>query len=175
MLMLVSMALTLTFVFFLFFLPSSSSSSSSSSLCIYIRAGNLVSVSFTAHMTQSPVTIGTSNSPLRFDGVVTNEGGAYNPATGVFTAPVSGLYVFYAQLMKETDHHWLHWVIDKAGTVLCLNHLQDTTDFDKSSCQATVRLQKGQAVFVRRNAGDETILQGGGFCSFTGFLLSMDA
>ena len=126
-------------------------------------------------MTQSPVTIGTSNSPLRFDAVVTNEGGAYNPSTGVFTAPVSGLYVFYAQIVKDTDHGWLHWVIDKAGTALCLNHLMSSRAYDKSSCQASVPLQKGQTVFVRRHSGNETIVVGGDFCSFTGFLLSGDA
>ena len=128
-------------------------------------------------MTQSPVNIGTDNSPLRFDGVVTNIGGAYSPTTGVFTAPVSGVYVFYAQLMNHVNHGWMHWAIDKAGTVICENHLENTTNYDKSSCLATAHVEKGQQVFVRRIDGDSSdqIIRGDVFTAFAGFVLSVDA
>ena len=63
----------------------------------------------------------------------------------VFTAPVAGIYVFYAQLMKTADAgDWMHWVLDKAGTVLCMNHLNSSVSYDKPSCLATAQVQKGE-------------------------------
>ena len=127
-------------------------------------------------MTQAPITIGTNNSPLAFNAAVTNEGGAYDPFTGVFAAPQSGVYVFYAQLMNHIQSAWLQWAISKAGTLLCVDHLEPGNYYDKSSCQATTRLQKGETVVVRRvTGGGPTIIEGGKYCSFTGFLLSVDA
>ncbi|KAK7098899.1 cerebellin-3-like [Littorina saxatilis] len=129
-------------------------------------------VLFTAHMSKGPVTVGDS-SPIRFDAVVINVGGGYNPATGVFTAPVSGVYVVYAQLMIHSNLLSISWVLDKSGTVLCMNRLEQASTYDTSSCLATTRLHKGEQVFVGRHSGDQT-LEGASWCSFSGFLLSRD-
>lgn len=121
-----------------------------------------------------PVNVGSSNSPFKFQTIVPNVGNAYNSQTGVFTAPVSGNYVFYAQLMKHgTIDSYFHYVIDKEGVVPCKNSL-DTPSYDKSSCLATAHVQKGEAVFVRRFDGGSTV-EGLSFCAFSGFLLSADA
>ena len=37
---------------------------------------------------------GTTGLALIFSNVITNYGGAYNPANGYFTAPIQGLYYF---------------------------------------------------------------------------------
>jgi hypothetical protein len=142
----------------------------------------MVSVSFTAQMTQWAVNVGASSSPLVFDQVVTSIGGGYNPHTGVFTAPVTGLYVFYAQLMNHETHGWMHYGIYKASTPLCLNDLDAGSGtslraWDKSSCLATTHLQQGDTVFVHRVNGDanDQVISGGWSASFTGFLLNADS
>jgi len=132
-------------------------------------------VFFTAHMgdLQHPVDLGTSNTPMKFDVVINNVGNGYNPQTGVFTAPVTGTYVMYAQIMKEINQGSVHYVIDKSGTILCFNGV-DTSDYDKSSCLASVHMQKGETVIVRRYEGGQRLI-GYWYCAFSGFLLSADA
>ncbi|XP_076868077.1 cerebellin 11 [Brachyhypopomus gauderio] len=54
-------------------------------------------VAFTASMTSNKNLhrgLFTSETKLIFDKVLTNVGDAYNPKTGVFTAPVKGIYYF---------------------------------------------------------------------------------
>nr|KAG5691115.1 hypothetical protein BaRGS_030923 [Batillaria attramentaria] len=59
-------------------------------------------VAFTAFMTQHNQVSGSVGSVIRFDGVVVNDGGAYNPHAGGFVAPYDGSYWFYVHL--EEDH-----------------------------------------------------------------------
>ena len=78
--------------------------------------------------------------------------------------------------MKTADAgEWMHWVLDKAGTVLCMNHLESSVSYDKSSCLATAQVQKGEQVFVRRFDGSgHNALDGKSLSSFSGYLASVD-
>jgi len=51
-----------------------------------------VNVAFSAYLSHSINHL--TNVPIRFDRVLLNDGGHYNPATGAFTAPLSGVYMF---------------------------------------------------------------------------------
>ncbi|XP_052820396.1 uncharacterized protein LOC128246245 [Mya arenaria] len=42
-----------------------------------------------------------------YDHVITNVGGAYHNKTGIFTTPVSGVYVFNVDTMLDPGHRWL--------------------------------------------------------------------
>nr|KAG5690059.1 hypothetical protein BaRGS_016367 [Batillaria attramentaria] len=127
-------------------------------------------VAFTAHMSQSGVAVGTS-SPFLFDAVVTNIGNGYNPHTGVFTAPYNGIYAFFFSIMNHGSSA-LHVAIEKTGTVLASTYAQGiSSTYDKASVMATVSLQKGDQVFVRRVDGDTNIL-GEAATMFSGFLIS---
>ncbi|XP_070196817.1 uncharacterized protein [Littorina saxatilis] len=81
-------------------------------------------VLFTAHMSEEPYTI-EDKTPIKFDAVTSNVGGGYNATTGVFTVPVSGVYVVYAQLMKYKDDPFMWWYIqNKSGDYVCVSRVE---------------------------------------------------
>lgn len=133
-----------------------------------------IKVSFTAQLSPASYTT-VANSPIRFDQVVTNAGSAYNPVTGHFTAPVTGTYVFYAQLMNFQHSPSTHWgLVDSTGSTLCRTYLTTETLFDKASCLATYRLTVGQSVFVVNQDRSSSTEEGNNISSFSGFLLFAD-
>ncbi|XP_030644613.1 complement C1q tumor necrosis factor-related protein 3-like [Chanos chanos] len=105
---------------------------------------------------------------------LTNVGDAYDPASGIFTAPVKGVYYFtfttYAWA-KEAD----------IGVSLYKNHQQvllvwefqdkgDNEDFASNS--ATLLLEKGDTVYMRLPSGLQvTSNQNTNLSTFSGFLL----
>jgi hypothetical protein len=50
-----------------------------------------------------PITNVGIHSTLKFDDVVFNHGGHYNPQTGIFTAATPGIYVFFVSLMGSDN------------------------------------------------------------------------
>ena len=64
---------------------------------------------------QAPFSDGKVNTPasgpFHFDVVIFNDGNGYDPTIGIFTAPVSGVYIFAAQFFTggvSTVRTWLH-------------------------------------------------------------------
>ena len=113
------------------------------------------------------------HSTLQFDAVVTNIGQGYDPATGLFTAPVSGVYSFFLSAMSPNSHEDLMLAIVKEGNVLDLTYGEGSTDVnDQGSSLVTTHLATGQQVWVRQNGGDS--VRGSYWTVFTGYLLQAD-
>ncbi|XP_025113735.1 uncharacterized protein LOC112575859 isoform X3 [Pomacea canaliculata] len=85
--------------------------------------------------------------PVVFDLVVTNTGDAYNAATGVFTAPRHGVYVFSAQSFSQssTDANWDLYVNDQ----LVLRSRFVTTTDTSHNYVVPVTLEAGGQVYVK--------------------------
>ena len=64
----------------------------------------------------------TSSGVLLFSNVNTNVGGYYNPSTGRFTAPVTGVYMFYTGAIKANQTNVVRLAVEKNGARIGERH-----------------------------------------------------
>lgn len=115
----------------------------------------------------------TSRQILKFDDVVTNIGGGYSSQTGIFTAPVTGVYAFFLNFMTTVKRRDVLLAIDQQGTTLDLVYAQGTADpHDQGSALVTTYMTAGQQLWVRQHVGDA--IRGSWYTIFSGFLIDLD-
>nr|KAG5700183.1 hypothetical protein BaRGS_011026 [Batillaria attramentaria] len=107
--------------------------------------------------------------------VATNIGNAYDPQTGFFTAPVSGLYMFHATFMDHDLNDQIHAGIYVGGTQVA----QSTSDsrhgyWDNPAIAAIVHVTAGQKVDLRSLNGGTDNFYGQQYTTFSGFLIRAD-
>ena len=75
-----------------------------------------LSVAFFAYLTNDLINL-TAETMLTFSGIRTNVGNAYDPAHGVFVAPVSGTYnfAFTGSAQPQSQDHGVHIFLKKNG------------------------------------------------------------
>lgn len=106
-----------------------------------------------------------------YDGVRSNYHNSYNPATGRFTAPVKGLYVFAWETVTGPNKIFdTVLLVNGEGVMLnnC-NNLAPGGAYVSCSGTAPTLLKPGDIVHVRTTSG--TYLHGGGWSSFSGWLV----
>ena len=59
-------------------------------------------VAFLAQFSSTESVITPASGPFHMDKVIFNDGNGYDPLTGIFTAPVSGVYIFAAQFFTHS-------------------------------------------------------------------------
>ncbi|XP_052778000.1 complement C1q subcomponent subunit B-like [Mya arenaria] len=121
------------------------------------------------------------NQPIVFDKVITNidstnSVGGYSPTSGIFTAPVDGLYLFSSTIMGLQDHS-LHAVLYKDNTAVATLFVHGSSghDWDSSSATVVLSLLKGETMSVKHtDAGDHAVagMFLGGQSLFSGFLIA---
>nr|KAG5689363.1 hypothetical protein BaRGS_019737 [Batillaria attramentaria] len=112
-------------------------------------------------------------STLKFDNVITNLGDGYKPLTGVFTAPVAGLYVFSLTAMATNGRDPAELAIVMQGTDLARTWGAGKHDIeDQSTKTVSAYLDEGDQVWVAQRRGDG--IRGDWWTSFTGFLVQAD-
>ncbi|XP_052252671.1 uncharacterized protein LOC127859356 isoform X2 [Dreissena polymorpha] len=111
-------------------------------------AVNATKIAFSAYLDKYVQNLGPGHT-IQFGQVVLNEGDAYNPYTGIFTVPVSGVYMITAALESLYNHiQWFNILID--------GDITSSIAFDPWTYGANsmgtnivlVRLEKGQSVWV---------------------------
>ena len=113
----------------------------------------------------------TSDSiTLVCDEVISNAGGGYDKKTGVFTAPVSGIYCFLATSGPLCDDisvkAVLHIVLDDE-TIGC----HGAHGKGKSTAHVAVEVKAGQKVWLQTWCGGKCVFRGNSITFFTGMLL----
>ena len=118
------------------------------------RAENEVIVAFTVGLTSTVQHAGPHQN-IVFDHVETNVGNGYNPHHGVFTAPVSGLYLFYSSILSEHDGEVRAQIV--VNGVFKASIYGSNDRFDQGSQAIVVSLQQGDDVAVQNRDNDHAI------------------
>ncbi|XP_030203302.1 complement C1q-like protein 3 [Gadus morhua] len=110
---------------------------------------------------------------VKYPLIISNIGNGYNPATGIFTARVSGMYYFrytmfnnlgsrsnsVMSLMKNSQRMVSTW--DTSGS----------DDNDTATNAAVLQLEEGDNVYTRLYANRQIYDDGANYNTFSGFLL----
>jgi hypothetical protein len=136
---------------------------------------NINSVAFSATMTKHQENLGI-NQVVRFDHVITNAGSGFDPVSGIFRPPVSGLYFFTVVIMSHAGED-IETQIVKNGTPLLNAYSGDSTTWNQGSQTTVVHLNVGDDVYIHIHnnpqVNDGNIrVYGYNWSSFSGFLIS---
>ncbi|KAM9348382.1 complement C1q-like protein 2 [Symphorus nematophorus] len=125
------------------------------------------SLSARGHVDRGPFNKFTT---LVFKGVVTNIGNAYNPHTGVFTAPVRGAYHFEWHI-AAVGHTVTGAVLVKNSHRIFLAYEHQNGHLTSSSNGATLLLQRGDTVLLHLWVHTRVFDNDNHHSSFSGHLL----
>ena len=104
-----------------------------------------------------------AGSVVLFDKEITDTSSSYDPRTGKFICPVSGLYLFNLNV-RVSGGHWtdldlyvnngnLIYLNDRLLTGTWADKQHNSNDGDSGSASAVVSLKKGDMVYVRSGRG----------------------
>ncbi|XP_039868849.1 complement C1q tumor necrosis factor-related protein 3-like [Simochromis diagramma] len=103
-----------------------------------------------------------------------NIGNAYSPVTGVFTAPVSGVY-FFTIFSLSGGEHSIRLLLYKNNEVISHIHDHRSTDTaDNGGNAGFYQLQQGDTVYVRLKEGTHVYKSRTG-TTFSGFLVKQNS
>ena len=93
---------------------------------------------------------------LKYDHVVTNWGGAYEPTTGIFTAPYDGLYSISCTLMSHPSNH-VHLEMMKNSQRISIVFSNSKT-YPQASQTLHLILNKGDRIWMQNHNGQNAII-----------------
>nr|KAG5688066.1 hypothetical protein BaRGS_017820 [Batillaria attramentaria] len=104
-----------------------------------------------------------------------NDGNAYNEASGVFTVPVNGTYIFLANVMVQSDsprkiNDGVFIYVDGKDHGRCWSSYK--SHYEQGSCHAIVKLRAGQRVWLHNYYSNSRYYPDSS--SFSGALLHAD-
>ncbi|XP_028277039.1 complement C1q tumor necrosis factor-related protein 3-like [Parambassis ranga] len=131
-------------------------------------------VAFSASLiTEGSLTVGPFNTytTVIFKHVVTNIGNAYSPHTGIFTAPVKGVYNFEWCISAEGGQNPTGAVLFRNSEHIYIAYEHQPSHFSSGSNAATLLLQPGDKVFLRQYIYSLVFDSYNHHTTFSGYLL----
>ncbi|XP_062570759.1 uncharacterized protein LOC134232800 [Saccostrea cucullata] len=114
------------------------------------------------------------NDVILFQKVISNEGGAYNASTGVFSTPVGGVYVFSCFILTDKTTLYAYLEVNglKKFNILGYTPPSSRDDVESAGNLAVLNLQQGDRVLMRHTGGSNlrSMLEAPS-TTFSGFLL----
>uniref|UniRef100_A0A4W5RKH2 C1q domain-containing protein n=1 Tax=Hucho hucho TaxID=62062 RepID=A0A4W5RKH2_9TELE len=109
---------------------------------------------------------------LAFSNVLTNVGDAYNPGSGVFNAPVKGVYYFSFSAFAYSQHNVCISLFKNNMRMLsACDHHSEHDRSDSSGNGGTLHLEQGDHVYMTLHAHSHIFADDHNRSTFRGFLL----
>ncbi|XP_063060296.1 complement C1q-like protein 2 [Engraulis encrasicolus] len=130
-------------------------------------------VAFSAALTEAAYT-GPFNTDITlvYRKIFTNIGNAYSPITGIFTAPVRGVYYIRFTSMGRSSHSVLCSRLVKNGEQVMAMHAVPNDRNDFISNAVILQLEVGDVIYMQLPATYQTYDDDDNPTTFSGFLLS---
>ena len=125
-------------------------------------------VAFTAGIKSSSES--WSGDILVFPHVITNKGHGYSSSSGKFTAPRDGMYIFTVTVVSYGSN-WLYLDIVHDDVRKVRTFLHESARYQTGTNLVVLELDRGDAVWVRRQGGQGYFSQSVPLTTFSGFLL----
>jgi len=116
----------------------------------------------------------TTKQVIVFSHPVFNIGNAYNSGTGVFTAPVTGVYMFTAHFCIQNSKNWFYAFVREEENIVVKGLMYDKDQYNCASASAVVLLQEHERLWVecRSDPGADVLYDATHYMnSFSGSLL----
>ncbi|XP_052806030.1 collagen alpha-2(VIII) chain-like [Mya arenaria] len=110
-------------------------------------------------------TLSTTDQTVIFNEVLYNDGAGYNSATGTFTAPVKGTYLFTVNLCQANSKSIFYAIMIKED-VVANGHTYSVPGFLCVSGDAIVQLDANDVVYVKSMYTSDVLLESGLLNSF---------
>ena len=109
---------------------------------------------------------------IKFDHVISNLGGAYDPHSGIFEAPQKGTYVFHWSTTNEVKSY-MNTELFSNGVVYgkAMSDAMDHNDRAVAANLAVISLEKGDQVWIRSGTWHSGKIQGDNYSTFSGYKL----
>lgn len=137
-----------------------------------VTSASVAKVAFTAALGSS-VGPFEQDTPLKYQRILSNIGSGYNPATGIFTAMVRGMYYFSYTMYNNNSgqpNSVVSLMMNSQRMVSTWDTLGDDSN-DSATNAAVVQLEAGDSVFVKLYANRVLHDDNYYYNTFSGFLL----